>query len=197
MQTFTSLPAGTSAPNTVITMHAVSALGLKLVPDGWLIQAPEPLTAAQISAARQMAVASRATIETKSGQLGLSQISDGATALGILIALAVLAMTAGLIRSETASDLRTLTATGASSRTRRTVAGATAGTLGLLGALLGTAAAALAGIAWARSSLSTTFGNIPAADLIAVLAGLPLVAAISGWLLAGREPPAITRQPLE
>jgi putative ABC transport system permease protein len=197
MQTFTSLPAGTSAPNTVITMHAVNALGLQLVPDGWLIQAPEPLTAAQISAARQMAVASGATIETKSGQLGLSQISDGATALGILIALAVLAMTVRLIRSETANDLRTLTATGASSRTRRTIAGATAGALGLLGALLGTAAAALAGIAWARSSLSTTFGNIPAVDLIAVLAGLPLVAAIGGWLLAGREPPAITRQPLE
>jgi putative ABC transport system permease protein len=178
-------------------MHAVSALGLRLVPDGWLIQAPGPLTAVQISAVRQMAVASGATIETKSGQLGLSQISDGAAALGILIALAVLAMTVGLIRSETASDLRTLTATGASSRTRRTLAGATAGALGLLGALLGTAAASLAGIAWARSSLGTTFGNVPAVDLIAVLVGLPLLAAIGGWLLAGREPPTIARQPLE
>jgi putative ABC transport system permease protein len=197
MQTFPSLPAGTSAPNTVITMHAVSALGLRLVPDGWLIQTPEPLTAAQISAARQLAVASGATIETKSGQLGLSQISDGATALGILIAFGVLAMTVGLIRSETASDLRTLTATGASGRTRRTLAGVTAGALGLLGALLGTAAAVLAGIAWARSSLSTTFGNVRAVDLIAVLIGLPLLAAIGGWLLAGREPPTITRQPLE
>jgi hypothetical protein len=30
-----------------------------------------------------------------------------------------------------------------------------------------------------------------------VLVGLPLLAAIGGWLLAGREPPTITRQPLE
>jgi putative ABC transport system permease protein len=34
-------------------------------------------------------------------------------------------------------------------------------------------------------------------DLLAVLAGLPLVAAVGGWLLAGRPPQAIARQPLE
>ena len=36
-----------------------------------------------------------------------------ATAAGALLALAILAMTVGLIRSESAGDLRTLTATGA------------------------------------------------------------------------------------
>lgn len=60
---------------------------------------------------------------------------------GILLALGVFAMTAGLIRRETAGDVRILTATGASSRTRRTVTGTTVGALGLLGALLGTAVA--------------------------------------------------------
>ena len=128
-------------------------------------------------------------METKSGALGLSQISDGATAAGILIALGVLAMTIGLIRSETAGDLRTLTAAGASTRSRRNITGATAGALGVLGALLGTAVAALAGVAWARSSLSTTFGHIPVRDILIILVGLPLVAAVGGWLLAGREPP--------
>jgi len=34
-------------------------------------------------------------------------------------------------------------------------------------------------------------------DLLAVLAGLPLVAAVGGWLLAGRQPQVIARQPLE
>jgi putative ABC transport system permease protein len=197
IQTVSSLPAGTSAPNTVLTMRAVRQLGLHLVPDGWLIQVSQPLTAAQINGARQLALSAGATVETKSGALGLSQISNGATAIGILIALGVLAMTIGLIRSETASDLRTLTATGASGRTRRTITAATAGGLGLLGAVLGTAVAAVAGLAWARSSLSTTFGNIPAVDLVVILIGLPVVAAIGGWLLAGREPAAIARQPLE
>jgi putative ABC transport system permease protein len=197
MQTFGSLPVGTSAPNTVITMHAVRALGLQLVPDGWLIQTKQPLTAAQISVARQLALSAGTTAETKSGELGLTEISNGATAIGILIALGVLAMTIGLIRSETARDLRTLTATGASGRTRRTITAATAGALGLLGGVLGTAVAAVAGLAWARSSLSATFGNIPAVDLLVILIGLPVVAAAGGWLLAGREPAAIARQPLE
>ena len=196
MQSFSQLPSGTSAPNTVVTMQAVRRLKLQLIPDGWLIQTPRALTAVQINAARQLALSAGATVETKSGALGLSQISDGATAAGILIALGVLAMTIGLIRSETAGDLRTLTAAGASARSRRNITGATAGALGLLGALLATAVAALAGVAWARSSLSTTFGHIPVRDILIILVGLPLVAAVGGWLLAGREPPVISRQPL-
>ena len=197
IQTVGRLPAGTSAPNTVITMHAVRALGLRLVPQGWLIQTPQPLTAAQVNAARQVALGAGTSAEVKSGALGLTEISNGATAIGILIAFGVLAMTIGLIRSETAADLRTLTATGASGRTRRMITAATAGALGLLGAVLGTVVAALAGICWARSSLSVTFGNIPALDLVVILIGLPVVAAAGGWVLAGREPAAIARQPLE
>jgi putative ABC transport system permease protein len=197
MQAVASLPAGTSAPNTVITMHAVRALGLRPVLEGWLIQTPRPLTAAQISTARQLAAAAGATIETKSGEVSLSEILNGATAVGILIALGVLAMTVGLIRSETAGDLRTLTATGASGTIRRTLTAATAGALGLLGAVIGTAIAYIAAIAWYRSSLATTVSNVPIDDLIVVLAGLPLAAIIGGWLFAGRQPPVIARQPLE
>jgi putative ABC transport system permease protein len=115
----------------------------------------------------------------------------------MLIALGVLAMTTGLIRSESAGDLRTLTATGASSTTRRALTGATAGALGLLGALLGTAVAYLAAIAWYRSSLGTTVRHVPVEDLIVIVVGLPLLATIGGWLLAGRQPPTIARRPLE
>jgi putative ABC transport system permease protein len=197
MQTAASLPGGTSAPNTVITMWAMSKLHLKPDLRGWLIQAPHPLTAAQISTARRVAIASGVSIETKSGELSLNQISDGATVIGLLIGLGVLVMTVGLIRSETARDLRTLAAAGAAGTTRRTITAATAGALGLLGAVLGSAGATIAGLAWARSSLDTTFGHVPAADLIAILIGLPLVAAAGGWLLAGRQPAAISRQPLE
>jgi hypothetical protein len=34
-------------------------------------------------------------------------------------------------------------------------------------------------------------------NLIVILAGLPAIAIAAGWLLAGREPPAIARRPLE
>ena len=197
IQEVSGLPSGTSAPNTLITSRAIEKYGLHESVHGWLIQAPKPLTTDQIAAARQLAAGAGVSIETKSGELGLGEIADGATVLGLVIALGVLVMSVGLVRSETAGELRTLTAAGASSRVRRTITGATAGAIGLLGAVLGTAVAAVAGVAWARSSLSTTFGNIPAVDLIAILVGLPVVAAAGGWLLAGRQPPAIARQPLE
>jgi putative ABC transport system permease protein len=197
MQTVSSLPSGTSAPNTVITEYAVNKYQLQTQLGGWLIQAPAPLTAAQTNAARQLALTYGATAETESGSLGPGEIADGATALGIVIALSVLAMSVGLIRSETAQDLRTLTATGATATTRRTITAATAAALGLLGAILGAAGAVTAGLAWARSSLSATFGDAPLTDLLILLPGLPLIAAAAGWLLAGYEPKAIARQPLD
>ena len=199
IQTISSLPSGTSAPNTVITEYAVSKYHLQSAVQlsGWLIQAPASLTAAQINAARHLALAYGVTVETKSSAPGLGEFAGGATALGIVIAFGVLAASVGLIRSETARDLRTLTATGASPRTRRMITAATAAALGLLGAILGMAGALVAGLAWAHSSLSAMFGGLPLTDVLILLAGLPLVAAGGGWLLAGREPDVIARQPLD
>jgi putative ABC transport system permease protein len=197
IQVSADLPTGTSAPSTVITEHAVRTLGEPLVPDGWFIQTAAPLTPAQISAARKAAAKAGSQIETSSGQPSGAQLKDWAIAIGLLIAMAVLAMTAGLVRAETASDLRTLTAAGASPGTRRALAAVTAGILGLLGALLGTATAYLAVTAWAHASLASTLGPVPAIDLVAVLVGLPLAAVLAGGLFAGRQPPAIARQPLE
>ncbi len=197
IQTVSNLPSGTSAPNTVITEYAVSKYHLQPTLSGWLIQAPAPLTATQIGAARQLALAYGVTAETRSSAPSLGEFADAATALGIVIALGVLAASVGLIRSETAPDLRTLTATGASPRTRRMITAATAGALGLLGAILGMAGAVIAGLAWAHSSLSAMFGDIPLSDVLILLIGLPLAAAAGAWLLAGREPQVIARQPLD
>jgi len=197
IQEVSKLPTGQAVPNIVITEQAVRALHETIVPVGWLVQAPAALTPVQVNAARQAAVALGTTIESKSGQLGLGQISEGATIGGILIALGVLAMTVGLIRSETASDLRTLTATGAGARTRRALTGVTAGAIALLGAALGTVAALLASLAWAHSSITGTFSNVPWSDIGLLVIGMPLIAAAAGWLLGGRAPSAVARQPLE
>ena len=56
IQTVTGLPVGTSAPNTVITEHAMRRLGLATVTAGWLFQTELPPTAAQLNTARQLAV---------------------------------------------------------------------------------------------------------------------------------------------
>jgi putative ABC transport system permease protein len=77
------------------------------------------------------------------------------------------------------------------------ITAATAAALGLLGAILGMAGALIAVLAWAHSSLSAMFGDVPVSDVLILLVGLPLIAAVGGWLLAGREPPLIARQPME
>ena len=170
---------------------------VQVIVAGWLIQTAKPLTAAQINGARQVAAATGMAIETKNDDPSLNALRNWSTAAGILLALGVLVMTVGLIRSETAGDLRTLTATGASRRTRRTITGATAGALGLLGAVLGTAAAYLAAFAFFRSQLSERMGHPPVLGLTLILIGLPVVAGVGGWLFAGREPQLISRKPIE
>jgi putative ABC transport system permease protein len=137
------------------------------------------------------------TVEIATYYPSLDDFTGRAIAAGIVIALSVLAMSVGLIRSETAPDLRTLTATGASGMTRRTITAATAAALGLLGVILGVAGAVIAGMAWMHSGLTATAGGVPMTDIVILLIGLPLVAAVGGWLFAGREPPAVARQPLE
>ena len=151
---------------------------------------PTPLTAAQLSAVRQFGHANQVQVQTATYNPSLAEFTHGATALGIVIALSVLAMSVGLIRSETAPDLRTLTAADASGMTRRTITAATAAALGMAGVVI-------AGIAWTHSGLTATADGVPPSDLLILLIGLPLVAAIGGWLFAGREPPAVAWQPLE
>ncbi|HEY7430983.1 MAG TPA: FtsX-like permease family protein [Streptosporangiaceae bacterium] len=200
IQEIGTLPSGTSAPNSVITEHAVRELGLTPVPSGWLIQAPHPLTASQINGARLTAAGAGLNVETRSSVPTSAEIIDWATVFGILLALGILAMSVGLIRAEAASDLRTLTATGASGRTRRNITAATAGALALTGAVLGTAAAYVAAVAWFRSSQLqslSTLTSVPVTNLLVILAGLPLAAAAGGWLFAGRQPAALAQQPLE
>ncbi len=191
-----ALPKDTSAPNSLITEKAVRDLGLQAVPVAWLLQTAHPLTSAQINAARNLAAAAGLTIETRNGHHSLATLGHEASAAGVLLALAVLAMTVGLIRSETAADLRTLAAAGASPGTRRMLTAVTAAALALLGALMGVAGAYAGQAAWFRHDLSS-LGHWPAVDLLVILVGLPVAAFAAGWLLAGREPPALGRNPLE
>jgi putative ABC transport system permease protein len=200
IQEVSALPSGTSAPNTVITEHAVRQFGLQVTTAGWLIQTPHPPTAAQISNARLTAAAAGLTIETKSSAPSSSEIITWATVFGIVLALGILAMSVGLIRSETAGDLRTLTATGAGSSARRALTAATAGALALAGAVLGTVAAYVGAIAYSWDNQLdglSELSNIPVDSLLFILVGMPLIAAAAGWLLAGREPAALGHQPME
>jgi putative ABC transport system permease protein len=196
IQVLNQLPADTSDPVALITPQAMHALGLSPRPAGWLVDAAAPLTNAQINAARTTAASAGFYIETASTQKSNAALRNWSTLAGILLALGVLAMTVGLIRSETGNDLRTLTATGARAHTRRSLTGATAGALALLGAVIGTAGAYAALLAWHRNDLHPMH-QVPVLDLVILLAGLPLLAAAGGWLLGGRQPAGMARRPLE
>ncbi len=202
IQELSALPSGTSAPNTVITEHAIHRFGLSstITTTGWLIQTAQPLTASQVHNAQQAAAAAGMRVETRNSIPSLTQIIDVATGFGILLALGILAMSVGLVRSETAGDLRTLTAAGASSLARRTITAATAGALALAGAVTGLFCGYLAAIGFFRTNQLdglSSLNSIPVTNLLLTGIGMPLVAVIAGWLLAGRQPPAIGRQPME
>jgi putative ABC transport system permease protein len=190
------LPAYSSSPTSFITPAGLRRAGWRPTRAGWLIETSQPLTSAQLAAARDLAADAGITIEARNNQDELPAIRTGATAAGLLLALGILAMTIGLIRGEAAGDLRTLSATGATGRTRRTLAAATSGALALLGALLGTGGAYLALTAGYDDDLGS-LSQVPLPQLTIILAGLPLAAATGGWLLAGRQPPTLTRQLLE
>jgi putative ABC transport system permease protein len=174
----------------------MQTFGLTSVPVGWHIQTPQPLTPTQIDRAQGIASAAGLSVETRPARANLSQLRTGATVVGIAVALGVLAMTVGLIRAEAARDLRTLTATGARGRTRRTLTGATAAALAVLGSLLCIAGAYLAFIAWHLRDLHW-LSHVPLINLTGILVGLPAVASIAGWPLTGREPAAVARSPLD
>jgi putative ABC transport system permease protein len=201
IQEVAALPRGTSAPNTVITERAMQQFHLRAIANDWLIQGRQPITAAQVKSAELAASTTQISVEARNTVPTSFAVISWATIFGIVIALGVLGMSVGLVRSETASDLRTLSATGASSYMRRTLTAVTAGALGFLGALLGTLGGYIAMIGWLRSnSLNggiAALGNIPVADLLIILVGMPVFAAIVGWLFAGHEPPAMAHSAIE
>jgi putative ABC transport system permease protein len=204
VQEESQLPTGTDAPNTVITESALRRLHLadQSSLDGWIIQARGPISSAQILNAQAAAATKNLSIESKNDAPTSSEIVNGATVFAIVLALGILAMSIGLIRSETASELRTLTATGASSRTRRSLTAATAGGLAFLGALLGTVAAYVGLLGWFRSNaleggLSDIIDHIPWSHLFLIVIAMPVVAVIVGWAAAGRDPTGLATRPLE
>ncbi|MGD0852352.1 MAG: FtsX-like permease family protein [Acidimicrobiales bacterium] len=201
IQEISALPSGTSAPNTVVTEYAMKKYHISSGTSDWLVVGTQGFTAAQISAAQLTASTAQLQVESRNDIPSGSTIINDATLFGILIALGILAMSVGLVRSETASDMRTLAATGASSYTRRTLTAVTAGALGFLGALLGVVGGYVAMLGFLRSnSLNggiSALTDVPVRDLMLLLIGMPLIAAAVGWLFSSREPAIMGRQPIE
>ena len=87
-----------SGPTALITESAMQRHGWVAARSGWLVTSPRALTADQIAAARAAAAQVGLTIETRSEQDALATVRTVATSAGIVLALATLLMTIGLIR---------------------------------------------------------------------------------------------------
>ena len=183
-------------PPTFITLNGLRRHGWNQIPAGWLVESSRPLTSDQIADARNVAANAGLTIDARHGKPSYAKTMAVATGAGALLALAILAMTVGLIRSESAGDLRTLTATGATSGIRRKLTATTAGALALLGTLLGVAGAYVVLTATYYDDLGY-LSDVPVLYLILAVIGVPLAATAAGWLLAGREPRAIVRTAIQ
>ena len=199
-----------SLPATVISAHpaAVSALlpasaatraGLRTAPLASVWLPKQPVTQAE----QQRAAA--AVAEVSQGALSVErgfQPSNGAIAIGLVIAATTVAVAAaaiatGLAAADSQADLATLAAVGAAARIRRTLSGFQCAVIAAMGALLGTVAGMVPAAALWRELGSnkvvyydTTTGSIqgalsaalevPWSTLLELVVGLPLLA----WLLA-------------
>jgi putative ABC transport system permease protein len=189
-------PGYSDLPKAFITDEAMQRNGWVATSAGWLIESDHAFTSQERSAAHHLAARSGLALVTRNTRHELFLTRLIATAVGMLLALSILAMTVGLIRGEATRDLQTLTATGASSSSRRMLTAATAGALALLGALLGLMGAYVALIAGYSDDLSR-LTPIPIVNLLVVVLGLPVVASTVAWSVGGREPSAIARRALD
>ena len=154
------LPRYGEAPNSLITEAAMTRHGWVPMRAAWLVESPDALTSAQVSAARAAAADAGLTIDVRADQDGLAALRTGATTAGVVLAIAIVMMAIGLLRGESARDLQTLTATGAAGRTRRALTAATAGTLALLGVVLGMAGVYIALVASFHASSGSSHPSL-------------------------------------
>jgi putative ABC transport system permease protein len=190
------LPTHESAPSALITEEAMDRHGWVPARAGWVVESASPLTSEQIQAAQQAAAEVGLAVEVRSPHDELDALRTGAMAAGGVLAAVIVAVAVGLIRSEAGRDLRTLTATGASGRTRRALTASTAVGLAVPGVVLALTGAYLALVASYRADLGRLL-PVPVEQLVPLALGIPLVTAAVGWLFAGREPRAFARQDLE
>lgn len=188
------LPAAySSLPGAMMTREAITERGWDTAPAAWLIEAESPVDRERLAEATALASDAGITVEARHDQANLFALRNGATAVGAVVALGILAATVGLVRSEGAGDLRVLAAAGAARRIRRSLTAATAGGLATLGVVVGSMAA-FVGLAAFEADVGL-FSFRPAFHLLVVCVGVPLVAVVAAWLMSGDEPTDLGRRP--
>jgi putative ABC transport system permease protein len=175
-----------SGPRALLTEAGLAETGLEPVRAGWLLDLPGPVAPTTLADLRDFADDAGFVIEDRDNEGGLTTVRTAATAIGVLLALSILALTVGLLRSDASRDLRTLGACGATRRIRRSITATTCAVLATVGVGLGTVTAYIVLVVgyWPEAD---RLGTIPVAHLAVLLLGLPVVATAMAWLVGGNE----------
>lgn len=175
-----------SAPRALLTHTGLAETGLEPVRAGWLLDLPGSVDSTTLADLRDVADDAGLFIERRDQRGGLTTVRTVATAVGVLLALSILALTIGLLRSDAPRDLRTLDACGATRRIRRSSTATTCAVLATVGAVLGTVATYIVLVVgyWPDAGRLST---VPVANLTVVLIGLPVAASAMAWLVGGSE----------
>ncbi|MCB0027790.1 MAG: hypothetical protein KDE28_07790 [Anaerolineales bacterium] len=182
------LPAYRSAPTSLITVAALERQGWEAAHAGWFLVAERPIEPAQLAAIRRAADILGFNIESRDGfnLATLRTLRSGILIAVGLVALCMVAITVSLLQSERATDLRILTATGATTLACRTISAAMAGGLALLSAMLGTIIALTSLVTYFFTELET-LRHVPLLQMGVVVVGIPLLAMLVGGVLGGHN----------
>ncbi|MCS4276191.1 putative ABC transport system permease protein [Mycetocola sp. BIGb0189] len=198
------LPASVEQPDRDLTYYGMispetaAALGIAVTPQVQILTFADTLTdverARAAEAAGPIIPNGRFSIET--GPTTFSTAILWWVVLGAaLVTLSAAGITAGLSLADGRADHATLAGVGASTRLRRSLAGAQT----LLTAGLGTALGLIAGAIPAILIFTATWGAplaIPWVHFLALLVVVPLVGALAAWLLTRGSLPLTRRQTL-
>jgi hypothetical protein len=171
---------GESLPQALIVDPTIAPAGAEELSDSNLLVLDRPYTAQERARLQE---ASGNAITFGGDAPPFVTIRTIAMAAGALFAVAAIAVTVALIRTETARDQRILRSLGASSSRARAVGAATAAGLALAASVIavGVSLAVLTGI-FRNPDEDFTF-HMPWAELGTVFVVVPLLAGAVGWLL--------------
>lgn len=165
-----------------ITPAQVDALGGEPIIAGWLITKPTAFTADELDTAYRR-IDQALVVDTQRPNQTSDDIRRNTLIIGMVTALAILAIAVALLRVESRHEDRTLAALGADRRTRKRIAATTTGFFAMSAAALALPAGYLALIAIRADPGSNYPIVFPVWSIASLSLGIPAIGALVAYLL--------------
>ena len=182
------VPEATDLAPIWLHPRTVERLGLEAKPCCWLVVAERPIPQA-LKAQLIAAAGSELVVNLRSDEAPPLPLRSYALLVGLPVSLILVLLALAAGRAEAARDLGLLRTIGAGRAAVRGIAASQAVVLALAAALIAVGVAYFAWVTWAATSIQIQPFVVPF-ELVAMLVGLPILAAATAALTAGRQPAA-------